>query len=139
MICSNLAQTYAMNFFERRKILKSSNFLDLIPEKVIQKEDDDNERITLFVPRFRSVVLQKWLVPDRKTPFFRIHLDKNGSSVWRLIDANSTVDQIAGAFARKESITFDDSLERVTKFLQMLYSQRYITFVQLKENAEPEA
>ncbi len=42
-----------MNYFERRRVLKSINAMDLIPVRTMAHEENEG-RVTVLVPKFRS-------------------------------------------------------------------------------------
>jgi len=48
-----------MNFFERRKRLKGVNYLELTPIITAQHEIDDNNHVTIVIPKFRSAITKK--------------------------------------------------------------------------------
>jgi hypothetical protein len=120
-----------MNFFKRRKILKKANFLDLTPVRMIGEEPLDETRISLLMPRFKNRYNSAMFQPRSKDLFIRIKLDQFGSQTWMLIDGNTTVGGIAEQLNREHPEKLqpaDETPERVTKFLAMLYQQRYISF-----------
>ena len=64
-----------MNFFTRRKILKSTNPKDLIPVRVYG-HDEFEGKVIILVPKFES----RWihvLFPNTEKLFFRIKLELN--------------------------------------------------------------
>jgi hypothetical protein len=125
-----------MNFFKRRKILKKANFLDLTPVRRIGEEPLDETRISLLMPRFKNKYSSAMFQPRSKDHFIRIKLDAFGSMTWMLIDGQTTV----AGIAEELNISHPDKLqpagetpERVTKFLAMLYQQRYISFREIMD------
>ncbi len=126
-----------MNFWQKRKILKNANFLDLRPVKLLDHRDREDGCIDLLMPRFRKRWQAKMLQPAGKERFISIKLDRFGSRVWLLIDGQTTAGAIAGtlnaAFAG-ELTPPEETPVRVTKFLSLLYQQRYITFREIMGN-----
>jgi hypothetical protein len=122
------------NFFKRRKILRSTNTLDLHPERLLESEPRDNDCLNLLFPRFRNKIASKLLQPKWKEQFIRIKLDDFGSAVWRLMDGNQSAGDICEKLKElfPEKVTTADEIEeRVGKFLSLLYQQRFITFREL--------
>jgi len=125
-----------MNFFQRRKILKKVNFLDLIPVRMIGEEPGEAGKISLLMPRFKSRVSSAMFQPRSKDHYIRIKLDAFGSDTWMLIDGNRSVAAISdrlNAVHPEKMNPPDETPERVTKFLSMLYQQRYISFREIMD------
>jgi len=121
------------NFFQRRKILKNQNYLDLIPiPKVLYKLSDDN-MANLIIPKFKNEEFAKWFIPKRKSLHFIIHLDEIGTATWIEIDGKQNVKQICEKLKEKFNEKVNPVEERVTKFLTKLYDQRYISFTILEK------
>jgi len=76
--------------------------------------------------------------PKSKGEFIKIKLDQSGSLTWLLIDGDTSVIKICEKLKERYSHCFnqtEETEERVTKFLSMLYEQRYITFREIEYNA----
>jgi hypothetical protein len=123
-----------MNFFERRKRLKGANYLELTPIRSVEFESDLNNQITLLLPKFTSTFAKKYIVPRLKTKVFRLKLDELGSASWIAIDGNKNVSAIADELLVSIGEKIQPAEERLTKFLTLLYEQRYITFQELERN-----
>ena len=119
-----------MNFFQRRKILKSLNFLEATPVRVCGHQEETDGRISIVVPKFSNPKFNAWFLGRRRKKTFTVRLDRNGSEVWRLIDGTRNVGEISMALEKQN---LEEAVERVTKFLTLLYEQRYITFRELQE------
>ena len=121
----------ALSFNERKKILKTANTLDLTPIKVYSDEKNEEELITVIVPKFKNKFAVKYVSPKLKSDHFKIKLDKFGSAVWENINGEIKVDQII----KNVKHTFGDELqqedERITKFIFQLYTQGFISFKEL--------
>lgn len=126
-----------MNFFERRRILKKANFLDLIPVRLQEHKEEEDGKVTVIVPKFKNDRFRNWFVPKRRSTHFRIHLDPNGSEVWKKIDGKRSVAQISEEL--HAGLNDGDELSsvqtRVTKFMSYLYDQRYVSFTVLTNPA----
>ncbi len=125
-----------MNFFKRRKIFKQANFLDLRPVRVLGHELRDDGGITLLMPRFKNRINSALFQPPSKGKTIFIKLDRFGGHTWLLIDGNLTVTEICSILKAQfpeELIPIEETEERVTKFLSLLYQQRYITFREIQD------
>jgi hypothetical protein len=124
-----------MNFFQRRRIFRKANFLDLRPVRVLSHELRDDGGITLLMPRFKNRVNSALFQPNSKEKVIYIKLDRFGSHTWLLIDGFSKVSEICYRLNEQfpdELQPVDETEVRVTKFLSMLYQQRYITFREIE-------
>ncbi|MBN2814048.1 MAG: PqqD family protein [Bacteroidales bacterium] len=107
------------------------NFLEMVPVRHVQEFIREEERITLLIPKFKTEWMRKWLVPSRRSPSIRIHLDAMGSKVWELIDGQRNTAEICRMLKSRspESQESDDEFAmRVTGFLRNLYKNRFIVF-----------
>ena len=131
-----------MNYFKRRRILKKTNYLDLRPVRVLAHELRDDGGITLLMPRFKNRVNSALFQPGSKEKFIFIKLDRFGGHTWVNIDGNATVAQICEKLKEQfpeELIPVEETEERVTKFLSLLYQQRYITFIEIQDKTVQQA
>ncbi|HRZ22062.1 MAG TPA: PqqD family protein [Bacteroidales bacterium] len=120
-----------LNFFQRRRILKGANYMTLTPVRIHAYEVGEDGKVTLFVPKFKNPALRKWLIPRGKSEHFRIHLDVPGSATWLLIDGETTVEVICTRIEEQFRDKLTSADRSVTRFLTLLYDQRYITFREL--------
>ena len=121
-----------MNIFQRRKILKNENGLELIPIRRHKHEMDEDGKVKLVVPKFNKQWMQKFFIAPAGKKTVNIQLDEMGSAVWLRIDGEKTVEEIAGELVSNYPDT-EEAQDRVLSFISMLYEQRYITFRQLEE------
>jgi hypothetical protein len=120
-----------MNFFQRRKILKNINYLDLTPVRLMQDQLSDNGRIDILLPRFKRRFWREVTRNSKKGEYIRIHLDELGSAIWLLIDGHKKVITICNELNEKKGEKLqpvEETEKRVTQFLSMLYQERYISF-----------
>jgi len=121
-------------YFERRRILKSSNYLDLTPVQVYGSEEE-NGLVVILIPKFTNVFLKQAIGPYLKKPFIRLKLDELGSETWKLINGVHKVDDICKRLTEIFGDRIQPVQERTTKFLTKLYHNDFITFKDiLKEN-----
>jgi hypothetical protein len=128
-----------MNFFKRRRIFKKVNFLDVRPVRVLRHEVREDGGITLLMPRFKNRINATLFQPNSKGKFIFIKLDRFGGRTWLLIDGHSTVAQICTNLKEQfpeELKPVEETEVRVTKFLSLLYHQRYITFREIQDETE---
>jgi hypothetical protein len=123
-----------MNFFQRRKILKDANFLHLVPVRVMEHTVAEDGKVTVLLPRFKNKFWREVYRNSKKGEFITIRLDETGSAIWLLIDSTSSVEKLSeNALAQHPDrfTTLDDAQTRITKFLALLYQQRYISFQEI--------
>ena len=128
-----------MNYFKRRKIFKKVNFLDLRPVRILGHELRDDGRINLWMPRFKNRINSTLFQPGSKDKFIFIKLDRFGSHTWLLIDGMDNVAQICSKLKEQfpeELQPLEETEERVTNFLSLLYQERYITFREIQDETE---
>jgi hypothetical protein len=132
-----------LNFFERRKILKRANYLDLTPLRQMEFETREDGKVDILLPRFRNPILKRTLQPHWKQEFIRIHLDEMGSVIWLQVDGAINVNELCRHIqaAHPEKLhPAEETEKRVTQFLSLLYQQRYITFREItKEKKQDRA
>jgi len=125
-----------LNFFQRRKILKNINYLELTPYKLYSDETDENGLITILVPKFTNPIAKRLLEPTLSSKFFRIKLDELGSEAWKNTDGKKRVFEIANILSRKFGAKIQPIDQRLTKFFTGLYLQNIISFNEIKKKGE---
>lgn len=108
---------------------EAQNYLDLIPVRTVEEFSKEEEKITLLIPKFKSEWARKWLIPSRRSPYFKVHLDAMGSKVWELIDGKRNTGEIC-AIMGAETPDDEQLPLRITKFMTNLYKSRFIKFKQ---------
>ena len=78
-----------MNFFERRKILRSISAQDLIPLQIRGYEIEEG-KVVVLIPKFAYKIYHLFS-PRLEKLFFRIKLDDLGSVCWAAIDGVRSV------------------------------------------------
>ena len=68
-----------MNYFQRRKILKQANFLDIHPVRLLEHELREDGGINMLMPRFKNRINAALFQPGSKEKIIRIKLDPFGS------------------------------------------------------------
>lgn len=103
---------------------------------MIGEEETAEGRINLLMPRFKNRFTSALFQPRSKDQFIRIKLDEFGSLTWMLIDGHTSVGGIAEVLNVHHPGKLqpaDETPDRVTKFLAMLYQQRYISFREIMD------
>lgn len=113
-----------MAVFRKRK---QQNYLEMVPVRKVTGMVREGAHITLLLPKFKSALLRKWLIPARRSQDFRIRLDENGSAVWDLINGERNAGEICDIM-RSRGTEGEGLEERVTGFLSKLYRNRFIVF-----------
>jgi hypothetical protein len=121
-----------MNFFQRRAKLKNVNYLEVTPVRVLNEEVDENNLVTILIPKVTNRFAKKYFEPMLKSPLIKLKLDEIGSASWLAIDGKKKVSEIAEELVQKFGDKIDPVEERLTKFLTTLYEQRFITFQEIK-------
>lgn len=119
--------------FTKSKKTNQINYLNLTPIRLFDFEIENDNRVTLLIPKFTNIILQKYILPKLKSPYIKIKLDKLGSSTWLKCDGNKTVNQICNELLNEFGEEISPVEERVTKFLSQLYNYQSINFKELNE------
>jgi len=125
-----------VNFLKRRRILKHTSALDLVPIRLMNHEEREEGKLNILLPRFKRTWLAHFLAPLNKEQLIRIKLDQFGSATWLLIDGKKPVrticEELEKEYPEKMEPTSETG-ERVNKFMSVLYQQRFISFQQLQK------
>ena len=103
----------------------------MIPLRNVREFSQEGEKVTLFIPKFKSERFSQWFIPANRSKHISIHLDELGSKVWNLIDGEKNTGEICNQF--REIMHEDDNPDhpvelRITEFLRQLYKNRFIIF-----------
>ncbi len=125
-----------MNFFQRRKILKKANYLDLTPVRIMEHEIREDGKVNILLPRFKNKFSSALFQPARKAREIAIKLDGPGSAIWLMIDGVISVHRICENMNDLHPDKMqppEETEKRITQFLSLLYQQRYITFREIMD------
>jgi hypothetical protein len=117
-----------MHILKRRKILRSTSLLDLIPVRLVKHETDAEGKTVLLVPKFRNEKFARWFIPRRKSTHYRVRIDEKGSLIWNEMNG---LDNIGTILEKTGNQLGPQETERIGKYCTMLYDAGYITFRQL--------
>jgi hypothetical protein len=121
-----------VSFFERRRILKSTSALDLIPIRIHNHKAEENGNVTILVPKFKNEKFARFFIPARKSIYISINLDELGSAVWMAMDGKKDTSAICKELSQIFGNKVHPAEERVVKFLTGLYHNKHITFKQIE-------
>jgi hypothetical protein len=92
--------------------------------------DLEDGLVAILVPRFDGPLLRRFLMPRLRHPNFRITLDASGSFVWKMLDGQMSVGDIARAWAA-DNPGEEVPLARVALFVRALAMQGHVNEVDL--------
>jgi hypothetical protein len=102
------------------------NLFDLKPIRNLEWEKDEFGKVTLEVPRFRSVFALKWFAPLLARPTMKVKLDDLGSLFWSCCDGFTTVAAIADAMKDKYGDEIGPVEDRISRFLVQLERDKFV-------------
>ena len=70
------------------------NLLDLIPDRIVEWETNDEELCVIKKPKFTNKIFTKYILPRMKRPYFNVQLDEFGTCAWQSCDGSNTVEEI---------------------------------------------
>jgi hypothetical protein len=121
-----------LSFFERRKILKNVNYLEITPYRIHSEEVDENGLVTVLIPKFKRKIAVNALTRLGKPLIIRIKLDEFGSETWLQLNGRQNVSAISKKLIQKFGEKIQPVEERLTRFLTNLYLQGFISFNEIK-------
>lgn len=125
-----------MNFFERRAVLKNINYLEVRPIRNYGETVDENNLVTVLIPKFKNRFALKFVLPYMQHKFFKVKLDELGSAAWLLIDNKRSVGEIATELVKQFGEKIQPVEERLTRFFTGIYEQRLITFLEIQQKGK---
>lgn len=113
----------------KKKLVISKNYLEKIPVRnpLINWTQNEDNIVTLEIENkgWANRVAQKLF---GKPKISYVHLDKNGSFVWPLIDGNTDIIKIGELVEERFGEESHPLYERLAKFFKILESYRFISF-----------
>ena len=120
----------------KKKKTTGVNLLELTPVRINNHEEVDG-LINILIPKFKKEFMKK-IIPKNKHADIRVKLDELGSATWLSIDGNKTVieivEELRGNFGEK----IEPAIERISKFINGLYSNNLLYFKKLKKELKKE-
>ena len=120
-----------LTFKERKKILQTTNTLDLTPVKLYSEKINDEDLVTVIVPKFKNEFAKKFISPKLKSADFKLSLEKFGSEVWKNMDGKTKVGDIVKILSDKFGDEIQPAVDRVSKYVFQLYEQKLISFKEI--------
>lgn len=107
---------------------KKINLLEIVPcrsEHITAKKE--GETIVLSFPRFKSVWMQRFLIPKGMSKELHVELEAHGTAVWELIDGERTVGEIIALLADRfpDDAAYDS---RISAYLCQMQKDGFIKF-----------
>jgi hypothetical protein len=107
---------------------KEENLLDLIPEIICRWEKNQEGKIYLLVPRFRSPLLRKIGMKFGRSEWVRIILDEKGTKSWGLINGKRSVHEIGELLEKEMGDSVKPVYDRLSQFITILFKNKFIVF-----------
>lgn len=109
-----------------RKKESPLNLLELIPRRKVEFDVDDEQIVTVKLPRFQKRWMLEHLVPRWKSPTINTRLDRIGSFMWLQCDGKRTVHEIAEHMREEFGEDIEPVYDRLKLFLQQLGRREYV-------------
>lgn len=110
------------------------NILDMVPIRCYKWEE--KEHVSVFVPRFRSKLGQKFCSLIKKDPNYKVNLDDRSSDAWKLCDGKKTVREIAVELEKKYKEKVEPANVRVAELFDILEANRLIRYKNPKNHSD---
>ncbi len=123
------------NPFSRTSGKEPVNFLTLTPVALVAHEIAPEGHVRLLIPRFTSTLGKKLMGKRFKDKPIRMNFDELGSAVWLLIDGKRKVGAICDELQALHEGNLQEVELRVTRFLNQLFLNKYVTFKELNTAA----
>ncbi len=107
--------------------MENNSYLHIVPKRNADHEEDDEGRCVLLRPKHLTGVLAKLLQPKLPKKYSRIRLDDIGTTVWKLVDGDLTVGQIADLLHEQMGDRVEPRYERVSTFVHSLHGNGLLT------------
>ena len=115
----------------KEKTKKTFNLLEMVPVCTAEHEITGDGRVNIRIPKFRNEKFARWFIPGHKSLYHTLHLDDQGSEVWKTIDGKLNVNEICTKINKPGS---DNIHDRVSRFISQLYQAKCIAFRELNES-----
>ena len=109
--------------------MENNSYLHNVPTRNADHEEDDEGRCILLRPKRLRGVLAGLLKPKLPKKYSRIRLDEIGTTVWKLVDGELTVGQIADLAHGQLCDRVEPRYERVSQFVHSLHGNGLITLL----------
>ena len=101
-------------------------FLAARPKRALKWEQDGDGRVILLRPRFGSGALGRWLQNRLGLSYYKIRLDDVGTFVWKSIDGQTPLSEIAETLRREFGGKVEPAEQRLVEFVRQMTRSRLI-------------
>ncbi len=120
--------------FRRRNPWSGVDYASLVPVRRYDSEDDDHSgQVAVLMPRYSDPILGRLVQPrlSAEKRFIRVPLEERGAFLWRRLDGERTVADLAVAFSESFPDDCDDAVRRVSLYLHSMYDNKFIKYLNL--------
>ena len=110
------------------KKLKKENYLDKIPVRSDKLKWTENDDIVTLSIENKGVFNKIAQILFKKPPVSYIHLDENGSFIWKLIDGEKNIYEIGEKVLEHFGEKAQPLYERLIKYFEILLSYGFISW-----------
>jgi hypothetical protein len=107
--------------------VKGENLLDLRPKRT--RKWRRGEKVTIVVPKARSMLGKHFCDAFGLKPTYTINLDEYGSAIWRMCDGTTTVREIGVRLKERFGDKVEPLYDRLGAFIQVLKNEDLIMFL----------
>ena len=108
---------------------KNNNFLDFIPkhsDKISWTESEGIITVDMYHKGFYAFIAQKFF---KRPSVSHIALDKNGSFIWKNINGENTINDIALLVKKEFGNDAEPLYDRLVQYMRILKNNGFITYV----------
>jgi hypothetical protein len=109
------------------KKVRGQNLLDLKPMRT--KKWRRGEKVTIVVPKARTVLGKHFIDALGMKQTYKINLDDYGSAIWKLCDGKTTVRDIGKTLKKEFGEKVEPLYDRLSAFIGILRNENLIEFV----------
>jgi len=107
---------------------KNKNFLDYIPmhsSKITWSEKEDIVVVDMYHKGFFPWIVQKLFYKPKVS---HVKLDKIGSFIWKRIDGERTINDLANELKSKYGDKIEPLYDRLIHYIKILYNNKFIIY-----------
>lgn len=83
-------------------------------------------KILLKIPRFKSEKFRRLFGFLSKNHFHNILLDQEGSELWKIIDGETSIEELSKQLAKKLNEDYDETHKRTSEYIKEMLKFNYI-------------
>lgn len=112
----------------KEKDNQTVNLLLLVPFHNIKWCLTEDGKVDLLTPKIKIEKIRRLFEKRNQSDYYKVHLDDIGSSVWKLINGQRTVETIAKEIHVKFGSEIEPIFERLGEFIRQLHQKKFISF-----------